>query len=306
MVPKQRNRTAAYVTVAVAALLVGSALAPVVWGAVDEPDGTVAVVTLEGGIAPQTADPVIERLDHARDNESIDAVVLRVNSPGGRVPASEALYLAVRETAAEKPVIASVAGQAASGGYMAVLGSDYIYTTPSSQLGSVGVFASVPTIQPGNIDGIVTTARTKGTKGTPAEVRQSVEQTKHRFVDLVVEERGSALTVSEQAISRAKVYDGSVAVENGFADAVGGRAAAVKAAADRAGLESYRTVSLGPDQSRARTLSIAGQVDTIRYYALYGVPDGMAVTPEETLNERNTTVEPTVDGNAPVSGGADR
>jgi protease-4 len=213
--------------------------------------------------------------------------------------------MAVRETAAEKPVVASVAGQATSGGYMAVLGSDYIYTTPSSQLGSVGVFASVPTIQPGNIDGIVTTARTKGTKGTPAEVRQSVEQTKLRFVNLVMEERGSALTVSEQAISRAKVYDGSVAVENGFADAVGGRAAAVRAAADRAGLESYRTVSLGPDQPQSRTLSLTGQVDTVRYYALYGVPDGMAVTPEETLTERNAT-ESAAGGDAAVPGGESR
>jgi protease-4 len=292
MVPEQRNRTAVYVTVAVAALLVGSVLAPFVWGAASEPDGTVAVVTLEGSIAPQSAEPVIERLDRARTNDSIDAVVFRVNSPGGRVPASESLYMAVHETAAEKPVVTSVAGQAASGGYMAALGSDYIYTTPSSQLGSVGVFATVPIIQPSNVDGIVTTARTKGTPGTPAEVRQSVEQTKHRFVDLVVEERGSALTVSEQAISRAKVYDGSVAVENGFADAVGGRAAAVRAAADRAKLESYRTVSLGPEQPRPRPLSLTGQVDTVRYYALHGVPDEMAVTPGDVEAERNTTVEP--------------
>jgi protease-4 len=290
MVPEQRNRTAVYVVVAVAALLVGSAIAPFVWGAFNEPDGTVAVVTLEGGIGPQSADPVVERLDRARDNESIDAVVLRVNSPGGRVPASESLYMAVRETAAEKPVVASVAGQATSGGYMAALGSDRIYATPSSQLGSVGVFASVPLVQPSNVEGIVTTAPTKGTAGTPAEVRESVERTKRRFVDLVVEERGEALTVDERTISRAKVYDGSEAVENGFADAVGGKATAVRAAADRAGLESYRTVSLGPDGTGSQGLSLTGQVDTTRYYALHGVPDGMAVTPVEALSGRNATV----------------
>jgi len=291
MVPEQQDRTAVYAVVAVAALLVGSALTPFVWGALNEPDGTVAVVSLEGGITPQSADSVVERLDSARDNESIDAVVLRVNSPGGPVPASESLYMAVRETAAEKPVVASVAGQAASGGYMAVLGSDRIYTTPSSRLGSVGVFASVPTLQPSNVEGIVTTAPTKGTAGTPTEVRRSVERTKGRFVDLVVEERGEALTIGERTISRAKVYDGSEAVENGLADAVGGKATAIEAAADRAGLESYRAVSLGPDPSGQQGLSLTGGVDTTRYYALYGVPDGMSVTPVEALSG-NATVEP--------------
>jgi protease-4 len=175
---------------------------------------------------------------------------------------------------------------------MAALGSDYIYTTPSSRLGSVGVFASVPLLQPSNIEGIVTTAPTKGTAGTPAEVRQNVERTKRRFVDLVVEERGEALTVGEPTIRRAKVYDGSEAVENGFADAIGGKATAVRAAADRAGLESYRTVSLGPDQPGSQRLSLTGQVDTTRYYALHGVPDGMAATPIEALSARNTTAEP--------------
>jgi protease-4 len=303
MVPEQRNRTAVYVVVAVAALLVGSAIAPFVWGAFDDPDGTVAVVTLEGSIGPQSADSVAERLDRARDNESIDAVVLRVNSPGGRVPASESLYMAVRETAAEKPVVASVAGRATSGGYMAVLGSDSIYTTPSSQLGSVGVFASVPLVQLSNIEGFVTTAPTKGTRGTPAEVRENVERTKRRFVDLVVEERGEALTIGEPTIRRAKVYDGSEAVENGLADAVGGKAAAVRAAADRAGLESYRTASLGPEGSASQGLSLTGQVDTTRYYALQGVPDGMAVTPMEALSARNATAESGEPADAVLVGG---
>ncbi|ELZ96677.1 S49 family peptidase [Haloferax sulfurifontis] len=298
MVPiRKQTRTAIYVVAVVAALITGGVLAPVAWEYTSAPDGTVAVVTLDGAITPASAERVIQDLHQVRNNDNVDAVVLRVNSPGGTVAASESLYLAVKETADEKPVVANVAGQAASGGYMAILGSDYVYATPSSQLGSVGVYGSVPPIQLSNIEGIVTTAPTKGTGGTAEEVRHSVERMKQTFVGLVLEERGDALTVNRETVSRAKVYNGIIAVENGFADGIGGRQAAIDEAAERANIEDYRVVTLennGKTSNTNTSLSFEN-IDTPQYLALHGVPDEKAVTPLEVADTNRTTQSMTED-----------
>jgi protease-4 len=280
-----RNPQITVVVVAVVvALLASMVLAPIAWGYTSGPDGTVGVVTLEGPITAQSAEPVIDDLREARTNESIDAVVLQVNSPGGSVGASESLYFAVQQTAAEKPVVASVAGTAASGGYMALLGTDHVYTTPSSTIGSVGVYGTLPLTQLSDVENTVTSAPTKGTAGTEEEVRQSIDRMKQMFVGLVVDERGSELTVSEEEISRAKVYTGTQAVELGFADEIGGQEAAIKSAAKRADLDEYRVVSLGSDAPSLGSLFADSDVDTTRYFALHGLPDSETVTPIEATN----------------------
>jgi protease-4 len=296
-----QSRAAVVVVAVAAALLAGTVLAPLAWDYTTGPDGTVAVVTLEGSITPQSAESVVGDLHHARTNESVDAVVLRVNSPGGAVGASESLYLAVRQTAAEKPVIANVAGSAASGGYMTAIGSDYIYTTPSSTVGSVGVYSTVPPTQISNVKGAVTTAPTKGTAGTPEEVRQSIERMKQTFVGLVIDERGSNLTVDRQRVSRAKVYTGTQAVELGFADEVGGRQAALETAAQRADLDSYRVAELDSGPTTVTSLFAAENVDKPRYFALHGLPDSAAVTPLEAFNANESG--PATETNAVVVGG---
>jgi protease-4 len=277
-------QTTVVVVAVVVALLASMVLAPIAWGYTSGPDGTVGVVTLEGPITAQSAEPVIDDLREARTNESIDAVVLQVNSPGGSVGASESLYFAVQQTAAEKPVVASVAGTAASGGYMALLGTDHVYTTPSSTIGSVGVYGTLPLTQLSDVENTVTSAPTKGTAGTEEEVRQSIDRMKQMFVGLVVDERGSELTVSEEEISRAKVYTGTQAVELGFADEIGGQEAAIKSAAKRADLDEYRVVSLGSDAPSLGSLFADSDVDTTRYFALHGLPDSETVTPIEATN----------------------
>jgi protease-4 len=283
------DRTTIIVVAVIAALLVGTVLAPLAWDYTTGPDGTVAVVTLEGPITTQTAEPVIEDLHEARTNESIDAVVLRVNSPGGAVSASESLYLAVQQTSAEMPVVANVAGTAASGGYMALLGSDQVYATPSAVVGSVGVYGTLPPAQLSSVDNIVTSAPTKGTAGDEADVRQRIDRIKQRFVGLVMDERGSNLTVDRERVSRAKVYTGSRAVELGFADEIGGRQAAIQSAAQRADLDDYRAISLASEEPSTDGLFAAENVDTTQYFALYGLPDSATVTPIEAINGNDTS-----------------
>jgi protease-4 len=206
-----------------------------------QPDGSVAVVSVQGTISSTSADPVIDNLREARQNDSIRAVVLDVNSGGGTVAASEALYLAVRRTAAVMPVAATVDDIAASGAYYTVLPSDRIYVKPGSVVGSVGVRATVP--GQGVPANEIVTGPDKNGGGTEGDTRQRVEEMRRAFVGSVTEHRD--LAVSAERLSYAKVYSGARGVNLGFVDRVGGRSAAVQFAATEAGLDDYRVVERG-------------------------------------------------------------
>lgn len=200
-----------YVVVAVGAVLIGVLVAPYAGEVAGDlgqqsPD-TVAVVSVEGPITTGSVDAVRADLRDARQNDSIKAVVLSVNSPGGSVPASEALYLAVNRTAAEMPVVASVEGIGASGGYFALLPADRIYTTPGSRLGSVGVVAATPPDLGG--PDTITSGPDKGPGATREEALAQAETLRQEFVETVVTERGSKLDLTRAELSHAKVYLGS-------------------------------------------------------------------------------------------------
>lgn len=228
-----------YTVIVVVALLLGATVGPAVTGALFEGGdrGTVAVVTVEGPITGASADDVTRELRAVRQNESIDAVVLRLDSGGGSVAASEAQYRAVKRLAREKPVVTSVRGIAASGAYYTALPSDEIYATPGGLVGSVGVRALVPAS-----DGVprpVTTGPDKVGGLTQDDIRAQVETLKRSFVDSVYAERGDRISLSRAELTNAKVYSGAAAVENGLVDEIGGLETAIAAAADRAGLEDY-------------------------------------------------------------------
>ncbi len=81
----------------------------------------------------------LDLLDEIKDDDSIKALILRIDSPGGTTVGSEALYLKLREIAAKKPVVATLRSMATSGGYMAAIGADYILAREGTITGSVGV-----------------------------------------------------------------------------------------------------------------------------------------------------------------------
>ena len=117
-------------------------------------EGTVAIVYGEGNIVSGDPNqspfgptsqvlgstPVIEALNDARTSTSTEAVVLRINSPGGSAAASEAIWRAAERTAAEKPLIVSMGGVAASGGYYIAAPADTIVANATTTTGSIGVF----------------------------------------------------------------------------------------------------------------------------------------------------------------------
>jgi protease-4 len=265
----------------VVGLVVGAALVPYAWGASTEPDGTVAVVEMHGTINGDTATAAIEDLREARQNDSVQAVVLDINSGGGLASVSEQLYLAVKRTSEQMPVKVAVTGMAASGAYYMSAPADEIYVTPASTVGSVGVRAVVP---PGGApDNQITTGPDKASGATEGEARQRVEALRSAFVDSVVAEREDELNLSASELSYAKVYSGTRGVELGLADQIGGLDAAVDAAAEDAGLDDYRTVrkeSPTPSALSSIGLNSSGPtggdgltVETTQYLMLHGQLD---------------------------------
>ncbi|MFC3478698.1 S49 family peptidase [Halobacterium litoreum] len=270
---------------AVVGVVAGAALAPQALSYAQQSDGKVAVVELHGTITGDSASAVVQNLREARQNASIEAVVLDVNSPGGTASASEQLYLAVKRTAGEMPVVTSVTGTAASGSYYASAPTDHIFVTPASVVGSVGVRATLPSqgVPPGE----VVTGPDKGSGSTPDEVRQRVETLRRAFVGSVMAERGDELELSREEVSHAKVYAGARGVNNGLADEIGGIDAAISTAAEDAGLNDYDVVrmespqvsllsQLGleadgdvPSPSTEQVFEYRG-VDTVQYLMLHG------------------------------------
>ena len=259
-----------YGVVIVAAVLIGTVLAPYAWGVLadDGPSDAIAVVDISGSITPDYVDSLHETLRDVRANESIEAVVLRVNSPGGSAAASESLYMAVDKTAEEMPVAAYVDGTAASGSYYGIAPSDRIYAKPASMVGSVGVYASVPQSM---TDGRIRTGPDKGTRGTVEDVRETVEQLRQAFIESVYHHRGETITLEREELSYGNVYTGAESVSNGLADEIGSRDSAIAHAASKAGIDNYEIVNRDVERSAS---IIFGQSDGTMTVQTQGEPFG--------------------------------
>lgn len=205
-------------------------------GATSDPDDTVAVVEIEGPVTGALADDVEDELTEVRNNGSVGAVVLKMETSGGAPVASERMYKSVQRTSSEMPVIASVQDISASGGYYAMAPADDIYVLPSSQVGSIGLNAQAPQPSP----------PTEGPSG-PDKVGSNTlqdwaqQQTlADAFVESMMRERGDEFEIPREEVAHADVYLGTEAVDNGFADEIASLDDAVHDAADRAGLDTYQ------------------------------------------------------------------
>lgn len=228
----------------------------------------VAVVYAEGEIVdgegrPQMVggDNLARELRKVRDDESIKAVVLRVNSPGGSAIASEVIRREVALLHEQKPVVVSMGTVAASGGYWISTASDRIFAEPNTITGSIGVIAMIPnvqglaerlslnfeTVETGRLAGIFSIARPRSDEAM-AVVQRLVDATYVKFIDRVAESREMSREAVE-ALAGGRVWSGADAVENGLVDEIGGLDAAVRSAAGLAQLETYMVV----DRPEART-----------------------------------------------------
>jgi protease-4 len=220
------------------------------------PDGPIGIVTIAGtiidGKAPDgTAggDSIAEAIDNGLRDNSLKALVVRIDSPGGSVLASERIRQAILGAKEKKlPVVVSMGNVAASGGYWVATPADFIFAEPSTITGSIGVFGIIPSFQ-GSLqklglgaDGVKTTplsGEPDVLKGPSPEVSQllqtGVETIYRRFLGIVAQSRHRPPADIDR-IAQGRVWDGGTARQLGLVDGFGSLDAAVAKAGDLAKL----------------------------------------------------------------------
>ncbi|RNM24327.1 signal peptide peptidase SppA [Dickeya undicola] len=236
-------------------------------------------------------DTTAAQIRDARLDPKVKAIILRVNSPGGSVTASELIrseLAAARQ--AGKPVVVSMGGMAASGGYWISTPANVIIASPSTLTGSIGIFGVITTFENSldsigvHTDGVATSplAALSQTRALPPEASQlmqlNIERGYQNFISLVAESRKK--TPQEvDAIAQGHVWVGSDAKTNGLVDQLGDFDDAVKKAAELAKLEHYQLswYSGEPDLLDAMFNQVRSSVYTMLPSALQAlVPAPMA------------------------------
>ena len=224
-----------------------------------EADGLIAVLIAEGDVVDGSDAEAIadfdftEQVDALLERDDVQGVVLRINSPGGSALASDEIHRGVVRLADVYPVVVSMGGAAASGGYYMAAPADEIWAQPTTITGSIGVFGllfsgeellngkmgiksqPVATHPFANFPSLDRTP----TASELAVVQTSVDRTYNRFKEVVAEGRGLDPAVVD-SIARGRVYSGSKAQALGLVDELGGLHEAVKSCAEFAELSSYR------------------------------------------------------------------
>ena len=200
----------------------------------------VGDITEDGddGIA---SDRLVPQIADLTEDESIDGLILRVNSGGGSAFASEQIWEALEQFKAKtgKPFYVSMGDMAASGGYYISCGADSIYASPYTLTGSIGIFGIIPNVEPlikGKLGVNVETVETntgnmptllQAMTGDQREAMQSyVDRGYELFVKRCADGRG--MTIDQiKAIAEGRVWDGTSALENGLVDKLGGLQTAI-------------------------------------------------------------------------------
>jgi protease-4 len=211
----------------------------------------VGIIEIEGILDSEAADTISEMLRYAEDNRAIRAIVLEVNSPGGGAISSEEIYLNVLRVRGKKPIVTSFNDIGASGAYFIASGSDYIFSKPTSSVGSIGVRATFPGVSFPDEETLTTGPLKRGGISTEDFIRD-LEMAKQSFLRSVLSQRGDKITLDEEELSKAGIYLGVEAKRFGLVDELGSNVDALKKAADLAGLRRYRTVNINEELNITR------------------------------------------------------
>jgi len=236
----------------------------------------IGVIVAEGEILDGEQPPgtiggesMARLLRQARNDKDVKAVVLRVDSPGGSVLASEQIYrelVALR--GAGKPVVVSMSGYAASGGYYISAPADEIWASPATITGSIGIFAIIPTVDRTlgkvgvSVDGVGTTplsGQLRIDRPLGEEARALLQSTVSRgyseFLERVADGRKKSRDEVDQ-IAQGRVWAGTDAHRLGLVDQIGSFNDATKAAARRAKVTDYALEFIEPELTWAQALAM--------------------------------------------------
>ena len=229
-------------------------------------ENKIAIVNVEGTIVTGEvsynnagSDTIVTNIRKAIKDDSVKALVLRVNSPGGDVWASELITNALNEfKSSGRPIISSMGDIAASGGVWVTTLSDEIWAKPETLTGSIGVYGIVPTL-----DGIYDWAgiQVDGISSTKAgewderfampdyvtnSIQASIDNTYDKFVNKVAENRDMPFK-EVLSIAGGRIWSGEKALQLGLVDKIGDLNDAINAAANYADLTDFKTVSYTKD-----------------------------------------------------------
>ena len=185
-----------------------------------------------------------QMLDYASRDDSIKAVVIKLVTPGGDAAPAEELYYKIAGLRKSKPVVVASGWLSASGGVMLSMGANYVYATPSSFVGSIGVSLSLPAEQRTYEERRVSSGPAKLAGGSQLEFTRMLEQRKETFIRMVVSERGDRLKMTPAQLAEARLYMGLEAMHLGLVDDIGTDTDAIEKAASLAGVSGYGLVDI--------------------------------------------------------------
>ena len=218
----------------------------------------IAIINIEGAIMTGEAaygvagsDTIVENIQSATQDKSVKAMVLRVNSPGGDVWASELITNALNEFKdTGRPIVSSMGDVAASGGVWVTTNSDEIWAEEDTLTGSIGVYGIIPTMDglydfAGiKVDGISSTkaaewdAREAMPEYITKAIQANIDNTYFKFVSKVANNRGMSYQ-EVLPIAGGRIWSGNKALELGLVDYIGDLDDAIDSAASKANLEDF-------------------------------------------------------------------
>lgn len=228
----------------------------------------VAVIVASGDIVPGKgdmdnvgSDKFAKEIRKARENDDIQAIVMRINSPGGSFIASDVMWRELKLASEVKPVIASMSDVAASGGYYLAMACDTIMAQPNTITGSIGIFSIIFNAQGflNNKLGVTTDEVATGEISTLYTMSRPLSEEQKRIIQKDTDEgyetfvtkaaEGRGMSVDDiKAIASGRVWSGLQALDNGLIDQLGGIDDAIALAAEKAGVADDYKVRYYPEK----------------------------------------------------------
>jgi len=234
MTPEERNR---FLWWAIPALVLGVLVSFLIQKPI------IGIIRLNDAINAYTAKDLITQINYAREHPEIHAVVLILDSPGGTVVDTEAVYMELSRLRETKPVVTWVSGMAASGAYYLSSGTDYVVAVPSSEVGNVGVIGYLPPT-PFVFEDIISTGPYK-LWGSPRDTTvREIEMLKQGFYQAVKLGRGDRLKIGPDILLRGQIWPASEALRLGLIDQLGSETDAYNRAAGMAHIWNYNIKDL--------------------------------------------------------------
>src|SRR5213592_2428587 len=231
--------------------------------------------SIPGSVTDSMVDDMRTALQQARDDDRVRAIVLEIDSPGGEVTASDAIYSALVKARARKPVVVYMDSLAASGGYYVSCGGKFLMASDTTITGSIGVIiqtlnyeqlfnkvglASV-VFKSGKFKDMLNGARPI----TPEErelVQSFIMKTYDKFLGIVAKERNLPADLLRNSIADGRILSGKDAFENKLIDGLGELDDAFAKARQLANAPGAKIVKYGPPFSLSRFLRIFGETDS--------------------------------------------